>query len=1209
MRLVRLLLKAFGPFTDAELDLGPSDATGPDLHLIYGPNEAGKSSALRAMTDLRFGIPLRSPDDFLHPFSQMRIGGVFEDELGRAVALMRRKGRGATLSRFDPATGEPADPPEVGRDIEQALNGGLDREGFEALFGINHQRLREGGDMLLKGEGELGAALFEASAGTRGIAAILAGLEADAKAIYNPHGRAQGATINEARRCLEEERQRWRQAQTRPADWEALRRAHEEAREALAEIDRNLETERRRDVDLTELRTVQPLLREHDRALGELTELAGVPDLPEAAREQRLRAEQALHRADQDLAGAAEELTRCAGALEGLVIEAPLLAHAEAIERLAAGIEGAARGRLEARQEQALAEQIEAELAASAGRIAPGIGWVELGAAVPSAADRVALDAHLAAIARLGERLAGHRARAEELDQVADQDGDQGPPPPDPEARQALSAALRRSRGLGDVGRQLADLDREAAGLHAQLDQALADLGMGSVADLRVARPLLDAQIAEARKASADLDQEALRLADEDARLVQDVAQQRLRQRRLAAAGEVVTAETLRLARGRRDLGWGLIRQAYVEGEGDPEALGLAFDPDRPLPEAFEAAQGDADRQADLLRSDAERAVGFEECAARIHDMEGRRQQITDQSAGLRTRRTEVQTGWAARLDQARLPPLDPEALREWQGRRQAALELADRLARCSSDLAQRQGEVETAVEALAAVLGAAGETPRERSGSSGLAPLIDQAEQWEGEATAAEAKRGERAKAESQRRADRARVGDLIARTGAELADQQGQVRAWHARLLLAPGSPPEAVKARLEELEALARRAAALTDARLRQAQHRASADDFAARAAELAALLGEPAPASAEDLADRLRLRLAASREQDRQGLALSRDQARADGVRRQAAAERAAQAEELTRLCAAAGVAEPADLPAVEEGAGRKRQVQARLADQRDQLAQAATRPEAALREALAGLDAVAIDAARERCRAEIARLEAEQTGARQREEQTRRALEAIDASDGAAQAREAMESAAARFRSAIRPWARLRLAHALLQEALNRFRERAQAPMVAAASSYFDLMTGGRYPRALGGRGRRAPGAACAARRRGADRCRGHERGDRRSALPGLAPGGPGTAACVSPPDAADPGRCPGDLGRRAGGQHPARAGTFRTGWAGAGLHPPPSPAGPGRRGTWGPGSWRCTGCEPGCGTWHLIAHCDRSRKIRGVFYLYTMDSL
>jgi DNA repair protein SbcC/Rad50 len=1057
------MLKAFGPFTEVELDLGPGDPARPDLHLVYGPNEAGKSSALRAMTDLRFGIPLRSPDDFLHPFAQMRIGGIFEDDQGRALALMRRKGRGETLSACDSSSGEPGDPSRVGREIEQALTGGLDREGFEALFGLNHQRLREGGDLLLKGEGELGAALFEASAGTRGIAAILAGLEADAKALYNPHGRAQAATINEARRRLEEERQRWRQAQTRPADWEALRRAHEEAREVLAEIDRALETERRRDLELTELRTVQPLLREHDRTLEELAGLAEVPGLPEDARERRLRAEQALDRAEQDLAGAGEELARCAAGLADLVIESPLLAHAEAIERLAAGVEGAARGRVEARQQQALAERIEAELEADAGRITPGADWADLVGAAPSAADRIALDAHLGAIARLGERLAGHRARAEELDQAADQ-GQVAEPPPDPKARQTLSAALRRARGLGDVARQLTDLEREAHGLKAQLDQALADLRVQSAAELRAARPLLDAQISEARKALADLEQEALRLCDEDARLVQDLAQQRLRQRRLAAAGEVVTGETLRLARGRRDLGWGLVRQAYVEGDGDPEALGLAFDPDRPLPEAFEAAQGDADRQADLLRSDAERAVGYEECAARIHDMERRRQDIVDQSAGLAARRAEVLAGWAARLAEAQVPLLDPEALREWQGRRRATLDLADRLTRCRSDLEQRQGESAAAGTALAGALQAVGEVDRTAMGGEILAALIDQAEQWERCAAETEVRQAERAKAESQRRAERARTGGLIAKAEAELVDRQSALDAWRARLRLPAGSPAEAVKARLDELDALARRAGALTDARLRQAQHQALADDFAARAAELAGLLGEPVPASAEDLADRLRRRLDASREGDRQRQAFARDQARAEGVRRQAAAERGVQAEALSRLCAAAGVADPTQLPTVEERAGRKRMLQARLAVQREQLGQAATRPEAALREALAGLDAVAIDAARERCRGEVGRLEQEQGGARQREEQTRRALEVIDASDAAARAREAMESAAARFRSAIRPWVRLRLAHALLQEALKRFRERAQAPMVAAASTYFDLMTGGRYPR-------------------------------------------------------------------------------------------------------------------------------------------------
>ena len=166
----------------------------------------------------------------------------------------------------------------------------------------------------------------------------------------------------------------------------------------------------------------------------------------------------------------------------------------------------------------------------------------------------------------------------------------------------------------------------------------------------------------------------------------------------------------------------------------------------------------------------------------------------------------------------------------------------------------------------------------------------------------------------------------------------------------------------------------------------------------------------------------------------------------------------------RLCTVAHVATIDTLPELEEAATRKRQAQRSLALLQDQLARASSHSEEELRIRLAGRDAFALDSERDQCRAEIQRREQEQSSARQAEEQARLALETIDTSDRAAIAREAMESAAARYRSAIRPWARLKLAHVLLQEALNRFREQAQAPMVASASSYFSLMTGGAYER-------------------------------------------------------------------------------------------------------------------------------------------------
>lgn len=1064
MKLARLLLQAFGPFTDKTLDFAASPA---NLHLIFGPNEAGKSAALRAITDLRFGIPLRSPDDFIHPTGQLRIAGLFIDDQGEPLGLIRRKGRGSTLSRFDTSTNQPDPALPVLREHELALTGGIERSEFEAMFGLNHGRLRAGGDLLLKGEGELGSALFEASAGTRGITAILTALDDDARKIFNPHGRAQNATINEARRQLDDQRTVWRQAQTKPAEWQALNRAHEHAKTALAEIDKAIEALRRRQNELTELRTVEPLLRQHDRALAELRALAAVPDLPEEAREHRLAAEQVQRRAQQDLKDAELELDRCTQALANLVVEAPLLEHAEVIERLAAGMEAASRSRIEVQQQQATVERIDVDLTARAARIAPGRDIREVLNAAPSEADRVALNDHLQTIGRLLERLAGNRQRALELDEALSVDAEEAPPLPDPVVRQTLAEALRRAQALGDVGRRQRELDRQITEMESRLIQSLSDVGTDSEQALRRAQPLLEAQIVQARQELAEVDDELRDARDEDRKLEPQLEEQRLRQRQLAAEGEVVTSETLRLAREHRDDGWSRVRKVYVDRADDAAELARQFDATRQLPEAFEAAQEEADRQADLLRADAKRAATSEECSTRIQQMETRRREIAAALTSLGARRESVLVRWTERLTQAQLPMLDAEALREWQGRREVVLELAGRLAGLRSDHESVVAEATTAASALLVALRAAGQAVSEVAAGGeldALQELIVQALQWEKKAAANEAQIGARAKSLRTQQAERKKVGASILQTETDLGAHEDALDSWHARLFLPSSSAAETVKTRLEELDALARQSTALNDARQAQGHHNAVVNDIEARATQLAILVGEPEPMSVEDFADRLRRRLVASREGEQDRKTLIRDQGRAQQKRLRAEAELEQQGIVLARLCSAASVETADVLPEREESATKKRQAQIHLSTLREQLAQASARAEEDLRRSLAGQDAVAIESERERCRLEIGQRETEQAAARQDEEEARRALEAIDTSDRAAAAREGMESAAARFRAAIRPWARLKLAHSLLKETLGRFRERAQAPMVAAASTYFSLMTGGRYER-------------------------------------------------------------------------------------------------------------------------------------------------
>lgn len=1057
MKLAQLLLQAFGPFTGEVIDFAANPAK---LHLIYGPNEAGKSSALRAMTDLRFGFHLRSTDDFLHKSSELRIGGVFIDDSGAPIGFVRRKGRGQTLSRFDPARAQSEESLPILPEHERALTGGLERAEFERMFGLNHARLREGGKLLLAGEGELGSALFEASAGTHGIAAMLEKLDADAKQLYSRHGGARNATINEARRQLDEQRQALRQAVTRPADWQALSRAHETAKAALDEVTQALETLRRRENEFAELRTVEPLLREHDRAAVELESLSDIPALPDNAREERLAAEQAFRRAGEDFEGAELELGRGGEALGRLIIEQPLIDHAEAIERLAASAEGAGRSRIDVEQQQAVIERLHAEVASIAARVAPGKDIDQMLASVPSAADRVEIEGHLREINRFEERLDVYRVRAQELEQASRPVSDGKSSLPDPATRRALVGIVRQAQTLGDVGQQLDQLQRDMRGLEGRLSLGLSDLGIASVEALRKVQPLLDAQILAVRHELNAIDEAVRAAKDEDSRIERDLEQQHLRHRELAAEGEVVTAETLRIARDRRDLGWALVRQAYVDRSQSPEDLSRSFNANRPLPDAFEEAQDEADRQADLLRADAKRAAGLEECSARIEAMETRRQSLATESSDLATRRESQRVSWSAQLARAGLPMLEADALPEWQIKRQGVLEVAEGTERVRAEAERLQVKANASATAVASALHAAGEAPQ----SDELSSLIEQAVQWERRATEIEAERRILAKAENDRRTEQNKVAGQIAAAEPELQGHSVAVQAWHAQMFLAPGSSPEAVRARLDELDALVKLAADLSVARERQAHHRAVVDDLGRYAAHVATLLGEPEPLLVDDLADRLQGRLAASREQDQQRRTLERDRDRAAATKRRAEVERESLSATLARLCSSAGVDSVERLPDREEAAARKHKARATLQAQRQRLASASTRSIDELRERLLGQDTTTMDGQRLETRAEITRCKEEQASAREAEERARRTLEAIDTSDRAAMAREAMESAAARFRSAIRPWARLKLAHALLQEALNRFRERAQAPMVAAASTHFSLMTGGRYVR-------------------------------------------------------------------------------------------------------------------------------------------------
>jgi len=236
MRLKRLDLKAFGPFTDRTLEF---DSREPGLHIIFGPNEAGKSSSLRALKALLYGFPERTSDNFQHANDQLLVGGCLQGADGRELAFFRRKKRKAHLLDLD---GNPMD-----SGILAAFLHGIERALFESLYGIDHKTLVQGGEDILAQKGEVGQALFAAGAGISSLKKILDSLDAEADELFRARGTKQ--QINQAVKEYKELKKivkeaslpskKWKEHQKRLQDAEAeLARLEEERRRKSAEVRR-----------------------------------------------------------------------------------------------------------------------------------------------------------------------------------------------------------------------------------------------------------------------------------------------------------------------------------------------------------------------------------------------------------------------------------------------------------------------------------------------------------------------------------------------------------------------------------------------------------------------------------------------------------------------------------------------------------------------------------------------------------------------------------------------------------------------------------------------------------------------------------------------------------------------------------------------------------------------------------------------------------
>ncbi len=681
MRLNRLDLVRYGKFTGRSLDFGEARAGSPDFHLVYGPNEAGKSTLFSGFLDLLFGIDNRSGYGFLHPYETMRVGGVIETGgKAHAVARIKRK-QNSLLGPDDQA---------VPDNLFSAALGSIDRATYQMMFSLDDDSIEKGGESILKSEGELGALLFSASSGLPDSSAILSGLKAQADAFYKPQGRKHRlAELKTELDALKDEKSK---IDVNAREFAALRKArdaaaerHEAAVKARAELRVSLDHARDRIEGL-------PLLARLRGLRAELAEFGDIPEPPSAWHTMLPQ----LQREEADIGARLEQLEND---IDRRVAEIAAIERDDAVLALAVDIHDLERSGLEARHRTAASDM--PNRLDESGKIGAGIAVCLARLERADAADPAALVLPAAVTGRIQELAQKHSALNERLVTAARER--QLAVDANNEAITAHTALMQSDLGAGDPS-HLADVlqtlrqndcllrqqaaNRQIAALEDLLADKLAALAPSLLDAENLAALVIpeDADIAEWTARRTELTEQVKRLDERIAEETAVTAAEEARLGELTRTGGFAGDDAALTLRQERDLAW----QAHTERLDGETAR------------AFETALWKDDEATALRLARAQDLAQARGLSLSIAERNGRLSAFRQHHQAVHAAITNLRAEISAAAGRCGLPEdMKLNQLVAWLARRAAALEVRDQLRAAQQDLRLAMADTQTALARL----------------------------------------------------------------------------------------------------------------------------------------------------------------------------------------------------------------------------------------------------------------------------------------------------------------------------------------------------------------------------------------------------------------------------------------------------------------------------------------------------------------------------
>ena len=1046
MRFNRLGFLAFGPFTGLELDLSGGAPGG--FHMVFGPNEAGKSSALRGVRDLLFGFPERTPDAHVHPNPDLRIAATLSAEDGRVVQVQR-------LKRRKDALRDAHDAP-VDENVLGTLLGGVDAALFERLFGLDHERLQKAGEALLRDQGDVGESLFDAGSGGRGIRGVLQELEQEADGIFK--GRSSKASLNVLLESYKEAKGATRDALVSPEKWQAQRERLEAERKKLDELSERRKQLREESNTQSRLDAVLGPIAQRNDLRGKLDALGALPPLPADATERRLRAQRVLDEALHERARLERDLQKKRERLAELVLPENLLGvSGEAIGELRDRVGGYRQAEKDLPKRWEEVRRYEADVQRLVTTLYPGRALDSLEALRPSPIElsrvrklpqrQAALHERIANLQKASRGLEAQRARA--LSSLGEL----------PAARElgVLRRVVSAARAQADIERRVREATANCAKLQSEAQAKLSALGLwsGSLEALPGLRVPSEETVERFQHEFAERAVRALDLDREHAALAQRLAQCSRRIKAIEGSGSVPSEAALEQARVRRDDGLRRVLAAWQHGAAT-SVVDEQFDPASPLAEGFERSIAVADEQADRLRREAERVGLVATLAAEHEQLSAEQSTLAIEFEELDARKTEGERAWQAAWAAIGVAPSSPPEMRAWVGRQRALAELVLRLA----DAQREQGAATLERAGLISELNAA--LGRESDAGSSFAALLAACEDEVETGTRAVDRRRELGKALEDIEREKTELEQELAAERHALEAWQGEWRAATERLGFARDLSPDELTALLDSVSGLFDGLVKLQEQRRRATRIEEDHERFRAHVAEWTKTYAPDLADRAPDVAaEELVRRVQAAEHQRAESAQIQLDLSELQSALSSLEVRTEHAASELESLRVSANAAELDALPGIEARVLEARDLRRQLDAVEGSLLKDQGVPLESLVAAARGVDRTTLKARLAELSEETERVDDEHKNLSLQVRDLEYGLSKYADTDAADYA-QSLSVQAAEIREQALRYARLKLSSVVLQRGIERYREQNQGPVLKRASALFPRLTLNRY---------------------------------------------------------------------------------------------------------------------------------------------------